>query len=196
MLVFSASKLPPGKSVRPTEPAKSVSPTNSESPASSDTPPGVWPGVWITRKVSVPTEMRSPSSIVRSGGGEFSALIPQAAALRDSRLSMGASRAWISRGAPVVCFMRRLAPTWSKCPWVLMICTTVNFASASASRIRSASSPGSMTAAWRVSLQPTMKQLAWIGPTASFWMSMRNPPTPARGGCGRGPACRRHSSVS
>src|SRR5258708_9775854 len=49
------SMLPPGKSVRPIDPANSVSPTNSVafcSPSlltASQTPPGQCPGAWTTR---------------------------------------------------------------------------------------------------------------------------------------------------
>ncbi len=53
--------LPPSKSVRPQEPAKSVSPVKSASPQMSVTPPGVWPGVSMTRKVRLPTLTSSPS---------------------------------------------------------------------------------------------------------------------------------------
>ena len=50
-----------GKVVRPQEPAKSVSPVKSASPQMSVTPPGVWPGVSMTRKVRLPTLTSSPS---------------------------------------------------------------------------------------------------------------------------------------
>ena len=52
----SVSMSPPGRSVRPIEPAKSVSPTKSvdclsrpPSPTARQTPPGQCPGVWRTR---------------------------------------------------------------------------------------------------------------------------------------------------
>lgn len=60
-LLSSAFMSPPGKSVRPQERRKSVSPVKSASPQMSVTPPGVWPGVSMTRKVSEPTCTVSPS---------------------------------------------------------------------------------------------------------------------------------------
>ena len=55
--------LPPGKSVRPQEPAKSVSPERRSESASNcrQTPPGVWPGVARTFAVMPPTESVAPS---------------------------------------------------------------------------------------------------------------------------------------
>jgi hypothetical protein len=69
--------------------------------------------------------------------------------------------------APVTSLSLLLALTWSKWPCVLMIYFTVNADSASVIRIRSASSPGSMTAAVFVSSQPKIKQLAMMGPTVN-----------------------------
>ena len=53
MLFISSSKLAPGKSVLPIEPAKRVSPTKAKLfPAEhKQIPPGVWPGVCITSNV-------------------------------------------------------------------------------------------------------------------------------------------------
>ena len=54
--------LPPGKSVRPQEPAKSVSPQKRASPQRSVTLPSEWPGVASTVTARLPTVRTSPSS--------------------------------------------------------------------------------------------------------------------------------------
>ena len=62
--------------------------------------------------------MISPSARSLSASGEFWAERPNEAAAMDRWPSMGASRGWIIKSAPVDSFMLPLAPTWSKCPWV------------------------------------------------------------------------------
>ena len=59
-IIFSMD--PPGKSVRPQEPAKRVSPQNSTSPHRRVTEPSLWPGVARTDTVRPPTATVSPSS--------------------------------------------------------------------------------------------------------------------------------------
>ena len=57
----AAAPLPPGRSVRPQEPANRVSPENMASSISRHTEPGVWPGVRMTEIVSPARCRVSPS---------------------------------------------------------------------------------------------------------------------------------------
>ncbi len=97
---------PPGKSVRPTLPAKSVSPENScSSPvgsrASKQMPPGVWPGVWSTRNSTSPAMNTSSSASSRVGAGARRSNPKSAAPLRSSLVTLAESASCIASGAPV-----------------------------------------------------------------------------------------------
>ena len=70
MLWISCLWLPPGKSVRPTESAKSVSPVKITTFffAYRQIPPGVWPGVWKISRLMPAISIASPASISTSAG--------------------------------------------------------------------------------------------------------------------------------
>ena len=78
---------PPQRSVRPIERRKSVSPAKSTgwSPSSrKQVEPGVWPGVWIARRVNDPNRIFSPSASGASGGRGASARSPKKTACSGS----------------------------------------------------------------------------------------------------------------
>ncbi len=98
---MSCSKEPPGRSVRPMDPAKRWSPLNSRgaSPSASrrrHTEPGVCPGVCRTVKVRPAPETRSPSSspAMTSGGATWSSPRCWASRPPEARGSSNMARSW------------------------------------------------------------------------------------------------------
>ena len=63
-----SATLPPGRSMRPQEPANSVSPQNRQPSVYRQTPPFVWPGVCQSRKDS------PAASTVPSAAGQGSSM--------------------------------------------------------------------------------------------------------------------------
>ena len=142
---------PPQRSVRPTERRKSVSPAKSIgwSPSSrKQVEPGVWPGVWTARRTYGPKRMRSPSE----------AACPEAAALpragrRRRPVRAGVVERPVGRMQPDRRSRRFLDRPRARD--VIEVRVRVDerhrrgFADARARRMRSGSSPGSMTIASR-----------------------------------------------
>src|SRR5436309_12888389 len=69
MLAISVSKSPPGKSVRPIDPANSTSPLKTTPCPTKQTLPGECPGAWRTSKLRPPTFSCSLATRSRSGSG-------------------------------------------------------------------------------------------------------------------------------
>src|SRR5690606_34124576 len=100
---------PPGRSVRPIDPAKSVSPASTTSTPSSvgvlnTTEPGVWPGVWSTRSVRPASSRAAPSASSRTSRGSRTSSRPpkNATASGESPFSgsesISRSSGWIQAG--------------------------------------------------------------------------------------------------
>ena len=84
--LISVAWLPPGRSVRPTEPANRTSPTwaKRNSLLKNTTLPGEWPGQCRMSKVSSPIETLSPSSSQRSGPKLRTPVMPKRAPLETT----------------------------------------------------------------------------------------------------------------
>ncbi|OLT13078.1 hypothetical protein BJF78_22755 [Pseudonocardia sp. CNS-139] len=127
---------PPGRSVRPIDPAKSVSPARITSVPSSvavvnTTDPRVWPGVWSTRSVSPARSSAAPSaSSLTSRGSRSSSRPPKNAAVcaetpRIGSASMNRSSGWIHAGTSCPSQTGDTLNVWSKWPWVSSTATGV-----------------------------------------------------------------------
>jgi len=96
---ISWEPLPPGRSLRPIEPANRVSPENSRLSKWKHTPPGVWPGVRITLPVWFPNVIVSLSlnQLVTLGIFSF-AFIPKSAGWLASLSRTGRSSSCSAKG--------------------------------------------------------------------------------------------------
>ena len=155
-----ASRSPPGRSVRPIEPANRTSPEktsgSSSGPVANIVEPGVCPGAWAATKSIPATETVDPSCSSRTSSGSTKPEWPGASWASSARVSApidrngSASRPRSSgctqHGASLARQSGATANMWSRCPWVTI--TATGFSRCSATRSAtptSASIPGSMT---------------------------------------------------
>src|SRR4029453_12125680 len=120
---------PPGRSVRPIEPANTRSPASSRpgsSPAASGgkvTWPGVWPGVWSTSRRRPASSTTWPSARGRTSAGSVSSSPPKAARASGPNPARGSvsrcrSSGWMKAGMPWAPARGATVQTWSRWPWV------------------------------------------------------------------------------
>src|SRR3954468_21260333 len=149
--LISVAWLPPGRSVRPTEPLNKTSPTwaKRNSLLKNTTLPGEWPGQCRMSKVRSPISTWSPSSSQRSGPKLRTPVMPK----RSPLLTTLSSRYLSAICGPSIftCSASRKSaapPTWSIWPCVSQIFSTVTPVCLIASKILGTSPPGSITTAF------------------------------------------------
>ena len=187
---------PPGRSVRPIEPANTRSPASScpgWPPSSAErkvTCPGVWPGVWSTTRRTPASSTTWPSASSRTSSGSCRVSPPKAA--RDSgpnpargSVSRCRSAGWTKAGMPWAPASGATVQTWSRWPWVSRAATGLRrWRRHSSSMPARASWPGSTTRASEPGAVATSQQFVWKVPAGNPVTSMggmlpeRVPPSP------------------